>query len=590
MTPLSQFKRRALAFAVLVATAGAALAQPVGTTVVVPGQASHPNITTSTLSRGPDPSKNYQRVLAVYPPADVLGIGPGLPLQSLGFRLRTPATAAVSGTLRLWLRNTTDPNYALTNVWAYSLQNPVPFQLVYSGPLTIPAVAGWFDVAFQTPFAYTGGGFYLAYEWETTAPIAASGVYDCKDFLPQSLQNAVSATALPPTLNQISPYRPILRLGYLPPAQDAAVLRVYGPGKVAQQACVAPYPVQAVVANRGTQPLANVPVTFVPGPGAGQAVTVTIPSLAVGAETTVRLPGLAPAAGTTGSYVRYAVQVPPDQNTGNDTQADSTLATARELTYTNGFPGSAFGTGYIGFDSPLANTGTLLCRYPLRAPALVSSVRIRLVANNLSPNLAGNTIFGVVLDEQGRLLGRSADAVITAAQNGGWLTLPLPTPVRVTGRAFFAGLAQTRPRVAGRYYYPLATQTENPVRDSAYYSVVGDSALTGLKPPREFRTLGRFMVEVNLESAPLAVRSAAAPWVGVWPVPAHERLNLTLPAGGGPTTAALLDATGRVVRPALLLSEIAGQKYVDVSGLPPGIYVLRVQASTWELHRRVVVE
>ena len=587
MTSLTTLKKSLWSALLVLAGSGAALAQPVGTTVVVPGQASHPNVTTSALSRGPDPSKNYQRVMAVYPPADVLGIGPGLPLQSLGFRLRTPATAAVSGTLRLWLRNTIDPNYLLTNVWAYSLQNPTPFQLVYSGPLTIPAVAGWFDVAFQTPFAYTGGGFYLAYEWETTAPIAASGVYECKDFLPQSLQNAVSATALPPTLNQVSPYRPILRLGYLPPAQDAAVLRVYGPGKVAQQSCVAPYPVQAVVRNLGTQPLANVPVTFVPGAGAGQAVTVTIPALAVGAEASVRLPGLAPAASATGRYVQYMVSVPADQNTGNDSQRDSTLATARELTYTNGFPGAAYGVGNIGFNTPTANTGTLLCRYPLRAAALVSSVRVRLagVAANV-----GNTVFGIVLDEQGRLLGRSADAVITNTQNGGWLTLPLPTPVRATGRAFFAGLAQTRPRVAGQYYYPLATQAEPVVRDSAYYSVVGDSALTGLKPPREFRSLGRFMVEVNLESAPLAVRSAAAPWVGVWPVPAHDRLHLALPAGSGPATATLLDATGRVARPALAISEAEGERYVDVSGLLPGVYVLRVQGKTWELHRRVVVE
>ena len=586
MISLTTLKKSLCSALLLLASTGAALAQPVGTTVVVPGQPGH-TLTTSTLSSGPDPSKNYQRVMAVYPPADVLGVGPGLPLRSLGFYLRNPAPAAVSGTLRIWLRTTTDPNYLLTNVWAYSLQNPTPFQQVYNGPLTIPAAVGWFDVAFQTPFAYAGGGFYLAYEWETTAPVATSGTYVCEEYLQQSIQRAVSATAFPTTLTQVSGYRPILRLGYLPPAQDAAVLRVYGPGKVAQQSCVTPYPVQAVVRNAGTQPLANVPVTFTPGAGTGQAVTVTIAALAVGAEASVRLPGLAPVASTAGRYVRYTVSVPADQNMGNDSQRDSTLVTARELTYTTGFPAAAYGSGYIGFNTATANSGTLLCRYPLRAAALVSSVRVRL--SGVAANV-GNTIFGIVLDEQGRLLGRSADAVITNNQNGDWLTLPLPVPVRATGRAFFAGLGQTRPRVAGQYYYPLANQPEPIVRDSAYYSVVGDSALTGLKPPREFRVLGRFMVEVNLESAPLAVRPAAAPWVDVWPVPAHDRLNLTLPASSGPTTATLLDATGRVVRPALTISEAQSQNYVDVSGLRPGVYVLRLQARTWQLHRRVVVE
>lgn len=563
-----------------------AFAQLVGTGVVVPGQDWHV-ATSSTLSRGPDPSQRFQRVVALYAPADVLGIGPGLPLRSLGFRLRVPAAAAVGGTLRVWLRNATDAYFSLANDWAYLLQSPVPFQAVYNGPLVIPATAGWYDVTLQTPFAYAGGGFYLAYEWETTPPIAASGTYDCDDYLTQALRGGTSATALPAQLTQVSSYRPLLRVGYATPAQDAAMVRVYGPGKVAQQSCVTPYPVQAVVRNLGSQVLTNLPVSFVPGSGAGQPVTVTVPSLSPGAEISVRLPGLAPAAASLGRYVQYSVGVPADQNSGNDTRRDSTLATMRDLTYTRGYPAADFGTGYIGFNSATASSGTLLCRYPLRAPALVASVRVRIATLNAN---VGNTIFGVLLDEQGHLLGRSANVVLTNT-NSGWLTLPLPNPVRVAGRAFFAGLAQTPPRNAGQYYYPLATQAEPIVRDSAYYSVVGDSALTGLKPPREFRALGRFMIETNLESAPLAMRAALAPWVSVWPVPAHGELHLALPASTAPATATLLDATGRsVCKPIVVAAGIGGQATLDLTGLVPGMYLLKLQAASWQLARRVVVE
>ena len=564
-----------------------AWAQPAGSTVVVPGQDWH-SVTTSALSRGPDPAHRFQRVVALYTPADVLGIGPGLPLRSLGFRLRVPPATAVSGTLRVWLRNATDPSFLLANDWAFLLQSPVPFQAVYNGPLVIPATTGWYDVALQTPFAYTGGGFYLAYEWETTAPVAASPTYECDDYLAQGLRGDTSPTALPALLTQVSSYRPLLRVGYATPAQDAAVVRVSGPGKIAGQSCVAPYPVQAVVRNVGSQPLTNLLVSFVPGTGAGQPVTATVPSLSPGAEASVRLPGLMPAASATGRYVQYSVRVAADQNPGNDSRRDSALATARDLTYTRGFPLADFGTGTIGFNTPTANSGSLLCRYPLRAAALVSSVRVRLASVNTN---VGNTIFGVVLGEQGQLLGRSADAVITASQNGGWLTLPLPAPVRVAGRFFFVGLAQTAPRVAGQYYYPLSTQAENPVRDSAYYSVVGDSALTGLKMPREFRALGRFMIEVNLEGAPLAVRSASAPWVSVWPVPAHDYLHLILPAGGAAVTTSLLTATGQTVRQA---SPIAvrpdGLATLDLRGLAPGLYVLNIQSGTWHLSKRILVE
>lgn len=564
-----------------------AQAQPAGSTVVVPGQDWH-SVTTSALSRGPDPAQRFQRVVALYAPADVLGIGPGLPLRSLGFRLRVPAAAAVSGTLRVWLRNATDTNFLLANDWAYLLQSPVPFQAVYNGPLVVPTTAGWYDVALQTPFAYAGGGFYLAYEWETTAPAAASPTYECDDYLPQSLRGDTSPTALPALLTQVSGYRPLLRVGYATPAQDAAVVRVSGPGKMAGQSCVAPYPVQAVVRNMGNQPLTNLLVSFVPGAGAGQPVTATVASLSPGAEASVRLPGLAPAASATGRYVQYSVQVAADQNPGNDSRRDSALATVRDLTYTRGYPFADYGTGYIGFNAPTANSGSLLCRYPLRAAALVSSIRVRLAS--VSTNV-GNTVFGVVLGEQGQLLGRSADAVITASQNGGWLTLPLPAPVRVAGRFFFAGLAQTAPRVAGQYYYPLSTQAESPVRDSAYYSVVGDSALTGLKPPREFRALGRFMIEVNLESAPLAVRNALVPWVSVWPVPAHDYLHLKLPSSGTTVTVSLLGSTGQTARQTSpIVVRPDGLTTLDLRGLAPGLYVLNIQSDAWHLNKRILIE
>lgn len=560
-------------------------AQPASATVVVPGQTRITN--PSAVSRGPDPSQRYQRVVALYPAADVQGIAPGLNLLSLGFRLRTPAATAGSGTLRVWLCNTTHPTYSLANDWAYLLQNPAPFQQVYNGPLTVPAAAGWFDVAFQTPFTYTGDGFYLAYEWETTTPIAASGSYECDDYRTQTLRGGTSASAFPATLTMVSPFRPQLRVGYAAPAQDAALLRVYGPGKTPQQSCVTPYPVQAVVRNAGTATLTNLPVTFTPGTGAGPAVTVTVASLAPGAETTVLLPSLAPTAAPN-TYVHYSVRVPTDQNPANDVRADSTLVTLRELTYVTGFP-SAFSVGGVGFNTASAASGTLLCRYPLRAPAVVSSIRMQLA--NYSAN-AGNTVYAVLLDEQGHLLARSTDAYLNSSQNGQWITFAMPTPVRVTGRAFFAGMAQTRPRVAGQYYYPLGAQYEPQVRDSAYYSAVGDSALLGLKPPRELRTLGRFMVEVTLESAPLATRTAAAPWApDLWPNPAHYQLHLTLPAAAGPAEATWLDVTGRVVRPAAPLRPAPdGRATLPLAGLPPGLYVLRLNGPGWQRSQRVAVE
>ena len=130
------------------------------------------------------------------------------------------------------------------------------------------------------------------------------------------------------------------------------------------------------------------------------------------------------------------------------------------------------------------------------------------------------------------------------------------------------------------------------MRDSAYYSCVGDSALLGLKVPREFRSLGRFMVEVTLASAPLATHPAAAPWVlSAWPNPAHAQLHLALPAGTSPAEAAWLDSTGRVLGAAFLLRPgPEGTTTLPLTGLPPGLYVLRLRGAGWQRSQRVAVE
>lgn len=565
-------------------------AQPTGPTVLVPATGFTNG---SALSRAPDPSRRFQRAVIVYPPADVQGLAAGTPLVSLGFEIRTAASApaGATGTLRLWLVNTTHTNYLLVDDWNTLLTSPAAFQQVYNGPLTIPAGAGWYDMAFTTPFQYAGGGIYLAFEWETTAPASSSGTYACDARLGQSWHGATSSGGFPSQLTDLSAYRPLLRLGTPSLARDAAVVRVYGPGELAQQTAVAPFPVQAVIRNLGTQALTNVPVTFTPAAGAGQAVTVVLPSLAPSTEATVRLPGLLPAAGTTNTSVRYEVRVNAnDQNPANDARPDSTWSTLRELSYVTGFPNAATGTNSVGFNTAQASSGSLLCRFPQRAAALVSAVRIRLP----SVISLGNTIFGVVLDEQGHLLGRSADVVLDGTLSGAWLTMPLLVPVRTTGRAFFAGLAQTRPISPGQFYYPLATQPELPARDSAYYSVSGDSALTGLKRPREIKTLGRFMVAVTLETAPLAVRPATAPVAALdaWPNPARDEVAIRSSAlRDGPVTVRIFTSLNQQVRAVNSLRAVDQQTTVSMAGLPPGLYLLLLaDAAGRQFRSRVAVE
>lgn len=109
--------------------------------------------------------------------------------------------------------------------------------------------------------------------------------------------------------------------------------------------------------------------------------------------------------------------------------------------------------------------------------------------------------------------------------------------------------------LGGTFTTNISALSRGPDPSKAYQRVialcpVGDSALTGLKAPREFRTLGRFMVEAELLNAPLAVRSSLAPAVqtDIWPNPVASGHPLHMRLSARPTgLATVLDITGRTV-------------------------------------------
>ncbi|PJJ60742.1 putative secreted protein (Por secretion system target) [Hymenobacter chitinivorans DSM 11115] len=80
------------------------------------------------------------------------------------------------------------------------------------------------------------------------------------------------------------------------------------------------------------------------------------------------------------------------------------------------------------------------------------------------------------------------------------------------------------------------------------------------------------------------------PGWGMYPNPAHHRVTLQLPAGATRATATLLDATGRVVRTQHLTPAAPGTAEMSLSGLPTGLYYVRVQQGALRTARPLRVE
>src|SRR5690606_38227849 len=81
--------------------------------------------------------------------------------------------------------------------------------------------------------------------------------------------------------------------------------------------------------------------------------------------------------------------------------------------------------------------------------------------------------------------------------------------------------------------------------------------------------------------------------VDVFPNPAAEQAVVTFSSTGGTLTLEVLDQTGRMVRTALLTGQPLGigQHTIDVSGMPAGMYMLRITDANGEQGtKRLVVE
>lgn len=124
-------------------------------------------------------------------------------------------------------------------------------------------------------------------------------------------------------------------------------------------------------------------------------------------------------------------------------------------------------------------------------------------------------------------------------------------------------------------------------------SVTPAAAFDGLAidSPAGYQT--SFVASLGATTPLATVDAARAAHVALYPNPAHAQAAVRLPAVPGATQATLVltDALGRVVRTRVVALAPAGSAHaVDLAGLVPGVYTLRIAAGPTTAVRRLVVE
>ncbi|WP_375436832.1 T9SS type A sorting domain-containing protein [uncultured Hymenobacter sp.] len=345
------------------------------------------------------------------------------------------------------------------------------------------------------------------------------------------------------------------------PASDAAVQYIYAIGKTPPST---PQVVQAVIRNVGSAALTNLAVTLNVTGATTFTNGVIVPTLAPGAATVVSFGAFTPTATGTNTIT---VAVPTDGTAANNTQTYSQQVQGTTFAYYN--PALTTSNSSAGFGT---NEGVLAVKFNTSVARTATSVAARIE----DTRSVGNTIYAVLLDAAGTLVGRSANYTVATADIGTLKSFTLNTPVALAAGEFYVGIAQTANATTA--YFPVGTQAEAPTRAGAIYV----TALTGGAPvdittSATNANIGLFIIEAVTNAIPQGTSEALNKAVAMFPNPSNGLVKLDIRGANakGRLNVTVINQLGQTVYTSALKDNLENQ--LDLSSLSNGLYLLKVQ-------------
>jgi hypothetical protein len=451
------------------------------------------NGATSVNGRAPIPLALFIRSVYLVTAAEMAaaGFSNGNQLTGIGWHYATAPAATSNGTLVVLLQNTADATNLKSTTWTTAITG---MTTVLNGPVTLPNTTNPFDFPFTGPaFTYTGGGVYVAFDWQWAGPTQAGTIVSCNNS-GTTISTGQSNAGPVAVLTGGSAFRPETRFtpttGGIP--NDAAVVQLYAYGTV-PNGFVGPQAFQALVTNNGTNAQTNLPVSLNVTGAQTFSDTVTIPSLpACGGTTTVTF---APMPLTTFGLDSIAVSIPSDdQNTNNSQNRNFSFGNAL---YSYKYPntGSSGGVG---------NTAAIhiAAKFTVTAPTQVDTVNLEFGANTGSGWRVA--IRGDAAGTPGAIIYE--DSVDRAPVAGaGPIAVRLSPPVAVGAGTFYVVAEQT-----GATNFSLAYDFESPLRPNQFFlslspfSVWQDLAPANAFKPNMGATLGACTAPLSVDVTPNA--------------------------------------------------------------------------------------
>jgi len=211
----------------------------------------------TTQQRAPNgtAAQAYMRACALVLANELGNLPSGSTISNFGFTLSTGTSGTpVTGNFTVYLQNTADLTYLKGTNWS---NIPTGMTQVYASVMTIPLSAGTTSImlTLSTPFLYTGGGLYVAYDWVSSGPFTSGTIatyYAESAILNPGCASAASSISSP-TLLATTNFRPaFLFQAANTNTNDVQVLGIEGNGKVPMILNL-PQTVSAMIKNEVTQ-------------------------------------------------------------------------------------------------------------------------------------------------------------------------------------------------------------------------------------------------------------------------------------------------------------------------------------------------
>jgi len=459
------------------------------------------NGSTSGNTRAPGNASKYQRTEYLVTAAEMAASGfpNGSEINSIGFLIQAAGATTQTGTLNIYLRNTTDATYTLGANWTTT-----GFTMVSTNSSwTVPIAVGSYEIPFVggTPFTYTGAGVYVAWEFSNPGTAGTTAVvHYCNNTLANSLYGNRSATALPTAL-AVSGFRPATIFGNNFYTDVVSVSNIY----TLERNPVpygAPTPVNVRVNNVSASPATfdvTVTVKDASNTFTRYTSTQTVTNLAGGTNSILNFTGWNPSIQEQVNISATATIVAGENWTGNNTLSIPCVVNDNLYSYSY----NTTGPGGFGFTFP--GPGIFSAKYTMNGQGKVTGANL-VIANSASNT--GNTIYAVVMNSTGTIVAQSANYVILVSDLGTTKNFTFPTAPVFTDEVFYVGLAQT---AGAAQWFPMGTFVETPQRPNTFYeSDIAGGALTPLGPTWNLKFGIEAQVAPNFDIPVITTTAASA--------------------------------------------------------------------------------